>query len=65
MRWVLRIMVLAAFALLGLEINRLNDALTSCLADVEGKCGNIIDYALSLEDENAKLNRQIKECREK
>ena len=66
MRWVLRIMVLAAIVLLGLvEINRLNDALTSCLADVEGKCGNVIDYTLLLEDENAKLNRQIKECREK
>ena len=65
MRWVLRIMVIAAIVLLGLEMNRLNDALTSCLADVEGKCGNVIDYALSLEDENAKLNRQLNECREK
>ena len=65
MRWVLRIMVIAAFVLLGLETNRLNDALTSCLADVEGKCGNVIDYAISLEDENAKINRQLKECREK
>ena len=65
MRWILRIMVIAAIVLLGLEINRLNDALTSCLADVEGKCGNVIDYAISLEDENAKINRQLKECREK
>ena len=65
MRWVLRIMVIAAIVLLGLEMNRLNNALTSCLADVEGKCGNVIDYALSLEDENAKLNRQLNECREK
>ena len=64
MRWVLRIMVIAAIVLLGLEMNRLNDALTSCLADVEGKCGNIIGYAFSLEDENAKINRQLKECRE-
>ena len=65
MRWVLRIMAIAALVMLGLEANRLNDALTSCLADVEGKCGNVIDYAISLEDENAKINRQLKECREK
>ena len=64
MRWVLRIMVIAAFVLLGLETNRLNDALTSCLADVEGKCGNVIDYAISLENENAKISRQLKECQE-
>ena len=65
MRWVLRIMVITAIVFFGLEMNRLNDALTSCLADVENKCGNVIDYALSLENENAKLNRQLKECREK
>ena len=65
MRWVLRTMVIAAIVLLALEINRLNDALTSCLADVENKCGNVIDYAISLENENAKLNRQLKECRDK
>jgi hypothetical protein len=65
MRWVLRIMAIMAIVLFGLEMNRLNDALTSCLADVEGKCGNVIDYAHSLEDENAKLNRQLNECREK
>ena len=64
MRWVLRIMAIAAFVLLSLEANRLNDALTSCLADVEGKCGNVIDYAISLENENAKINRQLKECQE-
>ena len=58
-------MVIAAIVLLALETNRLNDALTSCLTDIEGKCGNVIDYAISLEDENAKINRQLKECREK
>ena len=65
MRWILRIMVITAIVFLALEINRLNDALTSCLADVENKCGNVIDYAISLENENAKLNRQLKECRDK
>jgi len=64
MKWILRIMVITAIVLLALEINRLNDALTSCLADVEGRCGNVIDYAISLENENAKISRQLKECQE-
>jgi hypothetical protein len=65
MRWIVRIVVVVAIAFLGLEINRLNDALTSCLSDVQNECGGVIDYAISLEDENAKISRQLKECREK
>ena len=65
MRWILRIMAIVAIVLLGLKMSRLDGALTSCLADVENKCGNVIDYAISLENENAKLNRQLKEQREK
>ncbi len=65
MKWIVRIVVVVAIAFLGLEINRLNDALTSCLSDVQNECGGVIDYAISLEDENAKISRQLKECREK
>ncbi len=65
MKWIVRIVVVAAIAFLALEINRLNDALTSCLSDVQNECGGVIDYAISLEDENAKISRQLKECREK
>jgi hypothetical protein len=65
MKWIVRIVVVVAVAFLGLEINRLNDALTSCLSDVQNECGGVIDYAISLEDENAKISRQLKECREK
>ena len=30
---------------------------------ITGKCGNIFNYAISLEEENARLNKLYKECK--
>ena len=37
------------------ESEDLQEALDSCLADIRKKCKGVIDYALSLEQENARL----------
>ena len=38
-------------------------ALDECVNDVINKCSSIFNYASALEEENAKLNRLIRECR--
>ncbi len=40
-------------------------ALEDCLEAVQNKCASVIEYAVMLEKENAKLNRRLKACREK
>ncbi len=39
------------------------DALEQCVEDVSGKCGNLYNYAVSLEEENSRLNKLYKECK--
>ena len=36
-----------------------NQAIYECTEDLLGKCGNLFQYAASLEDENARLNKKI------
>ena len=38
-------------------------ALEDCLKAVQNKCASVIEYAVMLEKENAKLNRRLKEAR--
>tara|TARA_Y100001963_G_scaffold132331_1_gene190697 strand:- start:432 stop:683 length:252 start_codon:yes stop_codon:yes gene_type:complete len=40
-------------------------ALNECIEDVTKKCGNIIGYASDLEKENSRLNKLLKESRNK
>jgi len=35
-------------------------ALSECIADVQNNCKGIFDYAVLLEEENARLNRECK-----
>jgi len=37
-------------------------AIQECTDDLRGKCGNLYEYAVSLEDENARLNVIRTEC---
>ena len=46
------------------HINDERKALNDCIENVSHKCGGVIDYAVSLEAENARLNRLYQECRE-
>lgn len=36
-----------------------NQAIYECTEDILDKCGNLFQYAASLEDENARLNKKI------
>jgi len=46
------------------HINDERKALNECIENVSHKCGGVIGYAISLEEENARLNRLYRECRE-
>ena len=39
-------------------------ALNECVEDISNKCSSILDYAFTLEKENARLNRLLKHCQE-
>jgi hypothetical protein len=39
-----------------------DQAILECTEDLRGKCGNLYEYAVSLEDENARLNVIRVEC---
>ena len=43
------------------EKDDLSLALESCLQSVQNKCKGVIDYALTLEQENARLHKLVKE----
>lgn len=58
--WLLLIFLCAAGIFSHLDKT---EALEQCIEDVSGKCGNIFNYAISLEEENARLNKLYKECK--
>ena len=39
--------------------------LDSCLKNVQATCGPLIEYTVLLENENAKLNKKIRQCSQK
>ena len=45
--------------------NDIETALSECVADLENQCGATINYAISLEKENARLRRVLKQCHKK
>ena len=61
-----RYFLLAAYTVLvfigGHSIGQVSqeEVLTACLLDLNNQCGLTIDYALMLEKENAKLNKDVK-----
>ena len=38
-------------------------ALDSCIDDLTNHCRGLYDYAITLEDENSRLNRTYRECK--
>jgi hypothetical protein len=62
MKWLARIIVAGTIIFLALKVHQQSDALTACLGDVQNKCGGVVSYAISLESENAKINRYLQRC---
>ena len=65
MKWLIRTVIIAGIVLLALMWHRQEGALTSCLHDVQNECGGLLSYVFSLEEENAKLNRELERCLDK
>ncbi len=63
MKVLVRVALILACALLLFRSYQEREALESCLSDVDNKCGNIISYAVSLEEENARLNKLLQSCK--
>ncbi len=57
------IVLFAACVVLFVKGQQERRALDECIEDVSNKCISIYNYATALEEENAKLNRLIRECR--
>jgi len=53
-------LILAAALMTQSNSRDLEEALSSCLQDVENKCGGVIGYAVTLERENSRLNAVLK-----
>lgn len=64
---LLRVMWVACAALFAIALfthaDEKSEALEQCIEDVTGKCGNLYEYAVSLEEENARLNKLYKACK--
>ena len=62
MKWLFRIALIAAIMFLSLMWYRHDAALTSCLHDVQNECDGLLSYVFLLEEENARLNQELKRC---
>jgi|DEB0MinimDraft_10_1074344.scaffolds.fasta_scaffold111735_3 hypothetical protein len=54
-----------AYAAAGFFLNEninMREGLASCIENVQTKCGPITAYAISLENENARLNKKMAAC---
>ena len=63
MKTAIKLLLILTCVLLLVKSYQEHEALGSCLSDVGSKCGNIISYAISLEEENARLNRLLESCK--
>ena len=46
------------------SLEELQEALDSCLQDIRNNCKGVTDYALTLEAENARLNKLVRELKD-
>lgn len=60
--WIAILLALLLFTV-GVRTQEL-EALNECVKEVETNCSGLYKYAVSLEDENARLNRLYGECRD-
>ena len=44
------------------ENDNLKEGLSSCLENVQEKCGSVTSYAITLERENSRLNTVLRQC---
>ena len=54
--------LLAMIVFLAKENSDLRKGLDSCIENVQEKCGPVTEYAIMLENENARLNKKIRKC---
>lgn len=59
--WVITLFLALAFVLIR-QKSEVQEGLDSCLENVQEKCSSVINYAISLEKENARLNKILKQC---
>jgi len=59
------VILIALSAFLSVRSCNERKALDSCIDDLANNCHNLYDYAVALEDENARLNFLYRECRDK
>lgn len=57
------LLVLGTATVIMLRTSERDLALRECVEEVSNKCSAIFNYAVALENENAKLNKELSECR--
>jgi hypothetical protein len=59
--YILTILIVTCLVV-GKQKSDIQEGLDSCLENVQKSCRGIIEYAIMLENENAKLNKKIRLC---
>lgn len=54
--------LISMIVFLAKENSDLKEGLNSCIENVQEKCGPVTSYAISLENENDRLNKKMKQC---
>ena len=55
-------LLIALIVVLVKQNSDVEEGLESCITNIESKCSGVIEYAIMLEKENARLNKKIKSC---
>jgi len=55
-------LLIALIVVLVKQNSDVEEGLESCITNIENKCSGVIEYAIMLEKENARLNKKIKSC---
>ena len=58
------VILIALSAFLSIRSCEERSALDACIDDLANNCRNLYDYAVSLEEENARLNRLYRICKD-
>ena len=60
---VMVLLILGTATVIMLRTSERDIALRECVEEVSNKCSSLFNYAVSLENENARLNEKLKSCR--
>jgi hypothetical protein len=59
---VITLLLLGATSVLLMRSTHRDLALSECIEDISNKCSSLFNYAISLEEENSRLNSQLRNC---